>query len=311
MIETVETEVYCTDFCFLLKKSLFLSQATLKNMTIDAATSQWERLLLNLGAWQGSFSRLSPQGMLQEDSPTLVTLEGLNENQTIRQTIQHFSATTGEPVQNKVLEYSSLNRSTLFFTDGAFSQGSMQLAPFTEFGAELGFIQGDRRLRLVQLFDQDGHFSRLTLIREHRQHTPVAERPPLSVEMLQGMWQGEAVTLYPDWRAPDRYATSLQIHREGNLLHQRLTTPQWELASTGEISGAIVRFEQGSYPVQLLLLPDGASSNTPLTVPKGKPFFLEAGWLAADNLRQRMIRSYDARGGWASLTLVTERKVDS
>ncbi|WAL60224.1 DUF3598 family protein [Thermocoleostomius sinensis] len=280
-------------------------------MSLDASTSQWERLLLNLGAWQGSFSRFSPQGVLQEDTPTLVTLEGLNENQTIRQTIQLFSLATGELVQNKVLEYSSLSRSTLFFADGAFSQGSMQFAPFSEFGAELGFIQSDRRLRLVQLFDKDGHFSRLTLIREHRQHTPKTERPPLSVEMLLGNWQGTAITLYPDWRTPEGYVTSLQVHREGNLLRQQLTTPQWELVSTGEIAGSIVRFQQGHYPIQLLLLPDGASSNTPLTIPKGEPFFLEAGWLIAKNLRQRMIRRYDAKGGWVSLTLVTERKVEA
>lgn len=63
----------------------------------------------NLGAWQGSFTRLSPQGEIQEDIPTIITLEGLNDNQTVRQTIQHFSPSTGEVVQNKVLEYSSMN----------------------------------------------------------------------------------------------------------------------------------------------------------------------------------------------------------
>lgn len=276
-------------------------------MTSTDSTSQWDRLLLNLGAWQGSFTRFSPQGNLQEDTPTLVTLEGLNRDQTIRQTIQRFSP-SGETVQNQVLEYSSLGRSVLFFENGAFSQGSIQAAPFSEFGAELGFIQGDRRLRLVQLFDQSGHFSRLTLIREHRQHTPMAERPPLSVEMLLGNWQGEAITLYPDWRTPDYSTTALHIHREGNILHQHLIMPSLDLASTASIDGSILRFEQGSYPMQVLLLPDGASSNTPIALPKGKPFFLEAGWLITDSLRQRMIRSYDARGGWVSLTLVTEHK---
>lgn len=276
-------------------------------MTFADSTSQWHRLLLNLGAWQGSFARFSPQGDLKEDKPTLVTLAGLDQNQTVRQTIQHFSP-SGETIQNKVLEYSSLGQGLLFFQDGAFSQGSMQVGPFSEFGAELGFICGDRRLRLVQLFDQDGHFSRLTLIREHRQHSPTAERPPLSVEMLLGHWQGEAVTLYPDWHTTDRLPTTLHIAREGHTLHQRLTTPDLELASTAQIDGSILRFTQGSYPAQVLLLPDGASCNTPIDLPKGQPFFLEAGWLIAGHLRQRMIRSYDARGGWVSLTLVTERK---
>lgn len=271
-------------------------------------TSQWDRLLLNQGAWEGSFSRFSPEGELQQDTPTLVTLEGINNNQTMRQTIQRFSV-SGEIEQNKVLEYSSLGRGILFFEDGAFSQGSIQLAPFTEFGAEMGFIRGDRRLRLVQLFGQDNHFSRLTLIREHRQHSPTAERPRLSIEMLLGNWQGEAVTLYPDWRTPDRSATTLQIRREDNFLHQYLTTPHMELTSIGQIDGSVLRFDQGSHPRQVLLLADGASCNTPIDLPKGKPFFLEAGWLIEENLRQRMIRSYDDRGEWVSLTLVTEHKV--
>jgi len=276
-------------------------------MTTADSTSQWDRLLLNQGAWQGSFSRFSPQGELRQDIPTLVTLEGLNRNQTMRQTIQHFSV-SGEIVQNKVLEYSSLGRGILFFEDGAFSQGSIQAAPFAEFGAEMGFIYGDRRLRLVQLFDQDGHFSDLTLIREHRQHSPTAERLPLSVEMLLGNWQGEAVTLYPDWRPPDRFTTALQIRREGDLLRQSLATPQMELTSTAQIDGSILRFTESNVPRQVLLLPDGASCNTPINRPKGQPFFLEAGWLIKDHLRQRMIRSYDERGSWVSLTLVTEQK---
>lgn len=275
---------------------------------MTSGSSQWTNLLQNLGAWQGSFTRLSPQGEIQEDIPTLVTLEGMNDHQSIRQTIQHFS-TTGEVVQEKVLEYSSLNRGILFFENGAFSQGSIQFAPFSEFGAELGFIDGNRRLRLVQLFDTHSNLSRLTLIREHRLNTPASERPPLTVEMLLGEWQGEAVTIYPDWRNADTYPTTLSINLEGDRLSQHLKTPQFELTSTANINGSTLLFDQKEHQVQVLLLADGASSTTPLTIPKNYPFFLEAGWLIADNLRQRLIRSYDAKGGWTSLTLVTERKI--
>lgn len=212
---------------------------------MTSESSQWTNLLQNLGAWQGSFTRLSPQGEIQEDIPTLVTLEGMNNNQSIRQTIQHFS-TTGEVVQEKVLEYSSLNRGILFFENGAFSQGSIQLAPFSQFGAELGFINGNRRLRLVQLFDTDSNLSRLTLIREHRLNTQTLEHPPLTVEMLLGEWQGEAVTLYPDWRNPESYSTTLSIKLEGDRLSQHLQTPQFELTSTANINGSILQFDQGS-----------------------------------------------------------------
>jgi hypothetical protein len=276
---------------------------------MTSVSSQWANLLQNLGAWQGSFTRLSPQGEIKQDIPTLVTLEGVNDHQTVRQTIQHFSQATGEVVQEKVLEYSSLNRGVLFFENGAFSQGSIQYGPFSEFGAELGFINGDRRLRLVQLFNTDSHLSSLTLIREHRLKTEVAERPPLTLEMLLGEWQGEAVTLYPDWRNAETYPTALSIEMSGDRLSQCLTTPGLKFTSTAKIDGSILQFDQGNYPVQVLLLADGASSTTPLTIPKGQPFFLEAGWLIEPNLRQRLIRSYDAQGGWSSLTLVTERKI--
>src|SRR5689334_3333436 len=112
--------------------------------------SQWESLLQNLGEWQGSFTRFSPQGNLLEDIKSVVSLEGLNENKTIRQIVRR------EGQEDLVLEYSSLARTTLFFENGAFSQGSIQLAPFTEFGAELGLIHENCRLRLVQLFDKNG-----------------------------------------------------------------------------------------------------------------------------------------------------------
>lgn len=276
---------------------------------MQAEPSQWQCLLQNLGAWQGSFTRFSAAGIQQEDIPSLVTLEGLNDNRTVRQTIQQFSA-SGETIYDRVLKYSTLNRGTLFFENGAFSQGSLQFGAFSEFGAELGLIAGDRRLRVVQQFDKNSELAKLTLIREHRQHTPSVERPALTVPQLLGTWQGEAITLYPDWRKA-QYATRLTIAMEGDRLEQHLSTPALQFTSTARIDANRLLFDQGKTPIQVLLLPDGASSNTPLSIPRGVPFLLEAGWLIEDNLRQRMIRSYDAQGGWASLTLVTEQKISA
>lgn len=273
-------------------------------------SSQWSYLLQNLGAWQGSFTRISRAGAILEDIPSLVTLAGLDDNRTVQQTIQQFSA-SGEVIYDRVLEYSSLNRGVLFFENGAFSQGSIQFGPFSEFGAELGFIAGDRRLRLVQVFDTASELAKITLIREHRQQTPKAEGPVLTPDQLVGEWHGESVTLYPDWRNPTRCTTQLSVRLDGNQLHQCINAPGIKLTSTAQIDGSVLRFEQGRYPIQVLLLPDGTSSATPLTIPRGQSFFLEAGWLLQPNQRQRMIRSYDARGEWTSLTLVTEEKISS
>jgi hypothetical protein len=274
--------------------------------------SQWECLLKNLGEWQGSFTRFSPQGEQLEDTPTVVTLEGLNGNQTIRQIIRRLPP--DQPVDEKVLEYSSLSRSVLFLENGAFSQGSMQWGPFSEFGAELGLIEGNRRLRLVQLFNKESQLERLTLIREKLARTDTSERPPLTVEQLLGEWQGEAVTIYPDWRSPDTYPTVLKIQREdGNRILQQLTFGTGASARTIQseacVNGSILHFDKSPLPAQVLMLPDGASANCPLQIKPGQRFVLEVGWLLESDRRQRLVRSYSDKGEWLSLTLVQEQKV--
>jgi Domain of unknown function (DUF3598) len=272
------------------------------------SSSQWQNLLRNLGAWEGSFTTLSPQGEIQSDQPTRVTLEGLDDNKTVRQTIDRFSVDRSEIIEHRVLEYQSLSRSILLFEGGAFSQGSIQFAPLSSFGAEFGFIWGQHRLRLVPLFNKDQLLSSLTLIREHLQGQAPLDRPPLTPDQLVGQWQGEVVTIYPDWRSTQS-VSRLVVEMEGDWLHQRLTLSQMEIASSAQIKGSTLLFEQGKFPVEVLLLPGGASTNTPLMIPRGQPFFLEAGWLIEPNLRQRMIRSYDAQGSWSSLSLVTERRI--
>ncbi|MFP4120699.1 DUF3598 family protein [Coleofasciculus sp.] len=263
--------------------------------------SQWDCLLQNLGEWQGSFTRFSPQGEPSTDTPTVVSLEGINQNKTVRQVIRRYPP--DRAVEETVLEYSSLARSVLFFETGAFSQGSMQWGPFSEFGAELGLIAGNRRLRLVQLYNKDAHLSQLTLIREKRAGTDTPERPPLTVDQLLGEWQGEAITLYPDLRSPDTYSTKLTIERQdSNRLVQQLTfgvgASVQTLTSSARIDGAMIYFQDGGLPVQVVLLPDGASSNCPLTIKSGHSFVLEVGWLVEPNLRQRLIRRYSDRGSW-------------
>lgn len=274
--------------------------------------SQWECLLQNLGEWQGSFTQFSPQGEQLNDIPSVVSLEGLNNNQTICQTIRHFP--DDAPVDEKVLEYSTLSRSVLFFERGAFSQGSMQWGPFSDFGAELGLIEGKRRLRLVQLFNKESQLTQLTLIREKLAGTEISERPPLTLEQLLGEWEGEAVTIYPDWRSPDTYTTRLKLERqESDRIIQQLTfgtgTATRTLSSTAKVNGSILLFDQSPLPAQVLLLPDGASSNCPLSIKPGHSFVLEVGWLVQPNQRQRLVRRYSDKGEWTSLTLVREQRV--
>ncbi|MEH2147179.1 DUF3598 family protein [Nostoc sp.] len=267
--------------------------------------SQWECFLQNFGVWEGSFSNFSPQGILLNDTPSRLSLEGLNNNQTVRLTLCRSGR------DDVVKEYSSLGRSLLFFENGSFSEGLIQLGPFSEFGAEVALVHENGRLRLVQLFDNTGQLKELILIREHLAGTPVVESPTLKMNDLLGEWQGQAVTIYPDWRSPDTYSTTLKLQLDdaGRLI-QSTSFAERTITSTATIKGSIVLFDQDpEKQVQVLFLPDGASATSPLKVQLRQPFFLEVGWLIQSNLRQRMIRSYNEKGEWVSLTLVTEERV--
>lgn len=271
-------------------------------------SSQWENFLKNLGEWHGSFAQFSPQGELVQETPTIVSFEGTNNDQTIRQIVRYLESE--KPPIELIWDSSNPPYHILFFEDGAFSQGSLQWGFGGEFGAELGLIEKNSRLRLVLLYNRSHQFQRLTLIRENLVGTTPPKRPPLTVEQLIGEWEGEATTLYRD-RAPSQtFPTRLKIERQGdNRLSQNLTFRDRTITSTAQITPNCLLFDQGDFPVQILFLPDGASANCPLHIEPRHPFVLESGWLTERDRRQRFIRSYDAKGGWVSSTLVKEHKI--
>ena len=275
----------------------------------SATSTQWARLLKNQGTWVGSFTQVSPTGEILQDTPSEVSLIPLNGGNTMRQEIR--KRPPGQPPSETVLEYSSLGRGVLFCETGAFSQGSIQRSPVSEFGAELGLIHGSERVRVAQVFPRQPTLGSLTLIREHLAGTEPLLRPSLTVDQLIGTWVGEATTVFPDWQPQRSLTTRLEIQQEGDrAIAQTLTfgnSPA--IQSQGQLVGSTLRFEQGSQPVTVLLLPTGASATFPTEIQSGQPLFLEAGWLITPTLRQRLIRTYNAQGTWESLTLVTEQKL--
>lgn len=271
--------------------------------------SQWERLLKNQGAWVGSFTQVSPTGKIQDDIPTEVTLSTQDGGDTMRQEIRKWPS--GQPTQETVLEYRSLGGGVLFCEDGAFSQGSIQWSPVSEFGAELGLIHGHERLRLAQVFPRQAQVGRLTLIREHLKGERPSLRSPLSVDQLLGTWVGRGTTVYPDYQ-PETVVSSrlvLTTSTADSITQTLSLDPGPTLESQGQRVGSTLQFSQGRQPVTVLLLPSGASATFPTALVPGQPFFLELGWLITPTLRQRLIRSYDERGSWVGLTQVIEEKV--
>ncbi|MGB3788634.1 MAG: DUF3598 family protein [Phormidesmis sp.] len=277
-------------------------------MSLSTST-QWQRLLKNAGTWQGSFTQLSPRGDVLSDTPTEVELAPYDDDQAMRQEVRRC---LDGPPQIQKLDYRTLSRATRFFETGAFSQGSIQWGPFSAFGAELGLIAGDRRLRLVQLFDDTSALKSITLIRERLKGSKTSERASLEISDLIGTWQGKAVTEYADLRPEQHSSTQLKIEQTSeNQIGQSISFSAGNslIASNGIIDGHKILFTNGTQPIQVLLLPDGASSTCPTKVTPRQPLFLEVGWLLDSQTRQRLIRSYDAAGAWISLTLVTEHKV--
>jgi hypothetical protein len=273
----------------------------------NGLATQWERLLKHQGTWVGSFTQLSPTGEVEQDVPTEVALIPLEQGLVMRQEIR--KQPPGQAVSETVLEYRSLGRGVLFCENGAFSQGSMQWSPVSEFGAELGFIHGAERLRVVQIFPSQPSLGSLTLIRESLQGTEPTRRPDLTVEQLIGTWVGEAVTVYPDFQPSRSQTTRLEITPAGTAITQTLSFSAGPpIQSQAQLHGSSLRFDQGPLPVTVLLLPSGGSATFPNSIQPGQPFFLEAGWLITPTLRQRLIRTYDPRGTWTSLTLVVEEK---
>ena len=276
--------------------------------------SNWENFLKNLGEWRGSFTKISPNGEILGSTPSILNLEADDNNQAVLFRLRRFDSHDYDspPIQDYQQEYRSLGRQNIFFATGAFSKGTLQLAPFSEFGAEYGFVDHDRRSRLVQLYDPQGNFINLTLIREFRSFTDAYERPQLTVEQLIGNWQGKAHTVYSDLRPSETYSTYLEVQKIGDgYLEQKLSFQSQIIIAKARIAGNKIISETEGITRQILLLPDGTSSNVPLQLQLRKPFFVEAGWLVRENERQRLIRSYSDKGEWISSTYVIEFKVEN
>jgi hypothetical protein len=230
--------------------------------------SQWQNFLRNEGEWLGTFASLSSAGELLQETPSLLSLEQGEEGRLVRFRLRRYGPEGREapPTSDFQQEYRSLGRQVVFFETGAFSKGSMQVAPGSAFGVETGFVAGDRRHRLVQLYLPDGGAEKLVLIREFRLGSDAPERPALTSEQLLGPWQGEAATVSADWPEPVLDSCTVSF------------TP-------ADAAG-------------LLLLADGGYCRRPLRVSHRQAFSVEAGWLAAPDRLERLIRSYDDSGAW-------------
>ena len=272
--------------------------------------SQWENFLKNRGEWRGTFTDVDPCGSLLSTTSSILTLESTADETSVLFRLRRYrpGQEDGEPLQDHRQEIRNLGRQVVFFETGCFSKGSLQVAPFTRFGAEVGFVTPERRLRMVQLFSEAGNFEGLVLIREFRSGSGAAERPVLTWEDLMGGWHGEAATITADWPEPERQPSHSRIERmDDGTVRMTSRIGAEERTVEGTPAGSMLE-HGGPRPGRFHLLPDGASSHVPLQVDHRQPFCLEVGWLVSPHERQRLIRRYDDRGAWVSSSHVVERR---
>jgi len=272
-------------------------------------TSQWDNFLGNLGRWRGTFTSLSPSGEVLESTPSLLSLEEVPGERLVRFRLQRYGPegtnappTNAPPIRDTQQDYRSLGRQVVFFASGSFAKGTLQVAPGTAGGGEFGFVLGDRRHRLVQLYDAEGRFSGLVLIREFREGSGALERPPLEPEQLVGNWRGQAATITADWPEPELAECGIEVTAAGG---GSAGGPGLQLRTT--LAGTVSESPAAGAEGQLLLLPDGGWSLTPRQLSHRAPAQLEAGWLAAPDRMERLIRRFDTSGAWHSSTWIVAR----
>jgi Domain of unknown function (DUF3598) len=272
--------------------------------------SNWDNFLQNLGEWRGSFTTFSAAGEILSNTESILNLVAYEENKLVKFRVRRYGAEGYEstPTTDFTEEYRTIGRHNVFFDTGAFSKGTIQISPVSDFAAEYGFVAKHRRLRFVQLFDMERNFSKVVLIREFLADTESVEQPPLTVDRLIGRWVGQATTAYADLRNPEVMETCLEIQKIGSdKLQQTLTFGDRSISSTALITENKLIFADTNR--EILLLPDGGSSNVPLQVNSRTPVFVEAGWLVTETDRQRILRNYNDKGEWVSTTHVIEHKI--
>ncbi len=241
--------------------------------------SPTQSLALHLGSWRGIFREYDGSSFTLKSQKRSIITFTQPEPGAIHQSNTYLPM-DADPTQPQGSDgsmswlYRNYAAGLRFFGDGSFSNGRVQLAPFSDFGVEQGFLWGDRKGRVVQLFDQAGALTTATTILETRQGLAELDPPILTPDQVLGSWRGQATTFDAQEYVPTLEAIEFTISE----------MPQRLLPGSLWIGGA-----------------------TALPIPtqhRDRSFEISLGWIPEVGTLRQLIRRYDSTGAWSSVTLI-------
>ncbi|MEL6553066.1 MAG: DUF3598 family protein [Cyanobacteria bacterium J06621_11] len=296
-------------------------------MNSSADLSQWDCLRQNIGTWQGSFAQFSPTGEQVKDTPSVLTLEETDPNQTMTLVLERFPKNGEKKTNRLTFTAPGPAPAAYFFASGSFSQGSPQWSSFGQFATEFSLKVGDKRVRYVIMYEGTPQYTSrikyVTLICETQKRGSEFVDTPLSAEQFLGDWQGAAEALCSrqaiftqgksNWQLSNNLALAcherFETEAEKALFEEDICT----LSATSEQSGTVqsenlltLTTTNNALAYQIMLLPKGAYCLLPQEIKKEKAFRIEVGWLSEEGKRTRFVRYYDTRGVWVGSALVED-----
>ncbi|NJM00404.1 MAG: DUF3598 family protein [Synechococcaceae cyanobacterium RM1_1_27] len=238
-----------------------------------------QSLALHLGSWQGIFRDYDGSSLtLKSQKRSIITFTQPEPGSIHQSNI--YLPMEADPTQPEGSGssmgwlYRNYAAGLRFFQDGSFSNGRVQLAPFSDFGLEQGFLYQDQKARVVLLFDPAGSLTGLTTILETRDTLPALNPPSLTPEHLLGSWHGQATTFDAQDYTPTLAPISLTL----------TTMPTW------------------TFPGRLWI--EGTRQLPIPTQHRDRSFAISLGWIPAPGMLRQLVRRYDSTGAWSSVTLV-------
>jgi len=263
-------------------------------------------LALHLGTWTSLFTDYHLDIVKRTYTTGKITPTEIIFEQPEPMLIQQTNRYPGETP--KIWEYRNFAAGLCFFQEGSFSNGQVQLAPFSAFGVEQGFLVGDTKIRLVQLFDEQGRIGKIVWIREQRNSLGLTTPTPPVAQGLAGTWQGLAYVMKGDSLQPEPLATTTHWHFATETVSRHTTIGSQE-TDIWEARGDTSVFVGHSYVGYFL--PGGGYGLMPLELPqlaRDKSFWVEMGWQVNPEQCLRMRRTYNLQGAWENTMLICEQR---